>query len=58
MKRTDLENLVMEMFEEETLEAYLREAIAESIDYEDIASEIVGRMDIPEIIANNIEIPF
>lgn len=55
MKHYSLANIVMEAMDMEALGIALREAIAESIDYEEIASEIVGNLDITEIIVDNLD---
>lgn len=55
MKHYSLTNLVMETLDMDALEIALREAIAESIDYEEIAYEIVGNLDIAEIVKESLE---
>lgn len=55
MKHYSLANLVMETLDMDALEIALRKAIAESIDYEEIASEIVSNLDIAEIVTENLD---
>lgn len=59
MKKLSLVEMVMDEVSVEILEDYIRNAIQESIDYEEIASEIVGELNITKIVRDNIEeLPF
>lgn len=59
MRKLSLAEMVMEELDMDELESAIRNAIQECIDYEDIASEIVGELDIIKIVMENIEeLPF
>lgn len=59
MKKLSLAEMVMDELDMEELEYEIRKAIGECIDYGEIASEIVGELDITKIVRDNIEeLPF
>ena len=59
MKNFSLAELVRDCIDMDELEVALREVIAESIVYEEIAAEIVGDMDITQIVRDIItDCPF
>lgn len=59
MKNFSLAELVKGCIDMDALEIALQEMIAESIDYEEIAAEIVGDMDIAQIVRDIItDCPF
>lgn len=57
MEELDLRELLKGLIDWNHLENVVRDQLEESIDYEDIASEIIGNFDIAEAVIGMI-IPF
>lgn len=57
MEELDLRELLKGLIDWNHLEDVVRDQLEESIDYEDIASEIIGNFDITEAVIGMI-IPF
>ena len=54
----DLEEILEDVVDWEYLESKVAEAIEQSIDYEEIANEIVASIDLTDYIKTKLTLPF